>query len=896
MKCFTTLIAMLMAGVASAQQGQEALLTGTVRDASGAVIRQAAVTVNGRTLIGGPRRAETDAAGVYRVPFLPAGSYDVTTEVPGFAAESRRHIDVLPGMTSTVDFVMGPASVQEAAAAAAEAPLLDVRASSSPAIIGGQLLDNLPLSRTLSSAINLAPGVVQDVAFGGTAFANGMTLDGTKGTEPGYGQPFIYPSIEWIQEIQIVSVGADARYGEFTGAIQNSISRSGTNAFRGLVSGWTTQTSWASNNRGSLAPNLQSRFSPLAIVSRWDANLQGGGPLRRDRFWFFAGVETYRNANLPANFNAANGGDQSVKDGRERKGMLKLTGALNSRVRAEGFIERGLERDRNTNAGALVTSDALSVYHFDESIWNARVLWTVNSRAYVEVVHGGTHQEQYSGPAPERRSGPAAHFDLLTSFTTGNTSLVSDYASTPVTIAAHLTYYPEWRRGSRHQFRAGVEYEHDRLLSTSGYVGGRLYTDSGGEPNQLDVWGGATYRPLHTRRTIYVQDAWTIADHLTINGGARIGFYGGSVPAHDGAFSDHSVSPRIGVAYDVAGDHRTAVRGHYGWYHDEMVTSFYDFLDPLSQTDHIVYTYDGSSFVESFRRPKASEATIDPNLRYPFVEEWLGGLEHQWRWGVSTTAQYIRRDFKNSIGFMDPGRVWIPVAGVDPGPDGRRGTADDGGEVTVYYDLDSSRTTPVLTNPSAYRRYQGLQFIARKRQASNVEFQASYTWSRTVGNYNNAAYANAANNDLGTNGVFVNPNRLINAEGRTPQDFPHEVKVLGTWGFKRWSGGRVSGVYRYQSGRTWARSAGGFGAATETNVIFMEPRATRRMGSVNTLDLRVQQDIRIGPMVPGFFLDVFNLWNQGVALRTNNMSGSNLGVPNAWSEPRTARAGVRMVF
>lgn len=891
----TFICALLVGRAAFAQQGQEALLTGTVRDGSGAVIMNAMVTVLGRTLPGGQRRVETDASGLYRLPLLPPGSYQLVADVGGFARESRQ-IELLPGLTFTVDLVVRPLSVNETATAEADTPLLDVRTSSAPAFIDRRLLENLPLSRTLSSAVNLAPGVVQDVAFGGTFLANGITIDGTKGNEPGFGQPFVYPNTNWIQELQIVSVGADARYGEFTGAIQNAITRSGSNAFHGLGTYWTTRANWTGNNRESLTAALQTRFRPLAVFSRWDVDGQAGGFIRRDRLWFFAGGETYRNANFPANFNAANGGDQSVMDARERKGILKLTSALSAGVRAEGFVERGRQRDRNTNAGTLVTSDALQVYEFDETVWSARVLWTLNSRAYAEFVHGGTHAVQYSGPPPERRSGPAAHFDRLTGFTAINAASSSDYASTPISAAAHVTYDPAWIRWGRHELRGGFEYEHDRLLAASGYVDGRLYFDFDGLPNQVEVWGGATYRPVHTRRTLYVQDAWAIANRLTINGGVRMGFYRGSVPEHDDVFGKHSLSPRIGAAYDLLGDRRTALRVHYGRYHDEMVTSFYDFLDPLSQTDDVVYTYNGSEYVESFRYPKASQASIDPRLRYPFTDEFLAGAEHQWGWGISTQAQYVRRDFKQSIGFADPGRVWLPVPGVDPGPDGQRGTIDDGGQVTVYYDVDPTLAAPVLTNPAAYRRYRGLQLVARKRQASGLEFQASYTWSRTTGNYNNAAAANAANNDLGINGVFVNPNRLINSDGRTPQDFTHEVKVLGTWRLARWSGANVSGVYRYQSGRTWARSATGFGAATEVNAIFMEPRATRQMADVNALDVRLQKDVKFHATTSGLFLDVFNVWNQGVALRTNNVSGANLGVPSVWSEPRTIRAGVRVTF
>ena len=217
----------------------------------------------------------------------------------------------------------------------------------------------------------------------------------------------------------------------------------------------------------------------------------------------------------------------------------------------------------------------------------------------------------------------------------------------------------------------------------------------------------------------------------------------------------------------------------------------------------------------------------------------------------------------------------------------------------MFYDQDSSRSAPLLTNPTgAYRRYRGLQLIGSKRYAKTTGFQASYTWSRTVGSYNNGALSNAANNDLGINGVFVNPNKALNAEGRTLQDFTHEVKILGTYRLSPWGGLNVSGVYRYHSGRPWARSASGFGPQTLGAKIYMEPWGTRELPAVNTLDLRLEKTWRpsqkLGTL--GVFTDVFNVSNQGVALRNADLSGPNFGVPLEWLEPRTLRAGVRLMF
>jgi hypothetical protein len=894
------LVAILSPLSASAQRGQDAGLVGIVRDGSGSVLVGANVTVSSPQLIGRPLAATTDAGGTYRLPFLPPGVYEIVADQAGFKRATRAGITLLPGLTFTVDFQMDVAAVTESVRVEAPPPVVDVRTSASPVLIDRKLLENLPLSRTVTDSVNLAPGVVQGVAFGGSASSNPFSMDGTNGNEPGWGTPTATPNLNWIEELQVVALGADAQYGEYTGALANAITRSGSNRFSGLGDFWTTRPGWTGNNRGSLTPQLQERFRPIEIVQRWDSDVQVGGPLVKDRLWFFSGGEVYRNANRPASFSGVpKTPNEPQYDATERKFITKLTSALSPAIRAEGYYEHDDLDATGANAGPLVRPEAQSISTRAETMWNARLLWTVSARTFVEVRHGGHDYTRHSGPPENRLSGPPGHYDTLTGVNSVNTLGISDWLSRPITTGAHLTYFAGGHAGGDHEIRTGFEYEHATLRVFDGYVGGRAFWDYDGQPDTVELWDGATYRPTHSRNTFYAQDAWSVADRLTLNLGVRAGFYRGSVPGHEGAFSAQSLSPRIGGAWDVTGNHRTVLRAHYGRYHDEMVTSFYDFLDPLSQTPDTVATVVGpNQFVDPFTYPTTA-AAIDPDVRYSFVEEYLVGVERQLPWGISAKAQYISRDFKESIGFVDPVRIWRPVLKTDPGPDGRLGTADDGGPVTVFYDQDPSRSALLLTNPNgAYRRYHGVQLIGSKRYAKATEFQASYTWSRTVGSYNNAFSSNAANNDLSTNGVFVNPNRALNAEGRTPQDFTHEVKLLGTYRLPAWGGVNVSGVYRYQSGRPWARSASGFGSQTELFALYMEPRATRELPAVNTLDLRLEKtwkpSQKLGTL--GVFADIFNVGNQGVSLKDTEVSGPNFGVPARWIEPRTLRAGIRLLF
>jgi hypothetical protein len=884
---------------ALAQRGQDAGLVGTVRDTSGAVIAGGVVRVTSAQLLGGSQQTKADEKGVYRFLILPPGEYEIVAERTGFELAGRYALDLPPGATLTVDVVLRVANVVEDVFVQQPSPIVDVRTSSGQVLIERNLIENLPLGRAVSEAVNLAPGVIRDVAFGGSLKANPLSIDGTSGNEPGWGTPTVLgPNVNWIEELQIVGVGADARYGEYTGALENAITRSGSNAFSGLVDFWTTRPSWTANNRGRLSPQLQQRFRPLEILTRWDSDFQLGGPALRDRLWFFSGGEIYRNANRPASFTGVTRSpDEPKVDSAERKIISKITAALTPAVRAEGFYARSVQHTTGTNAGPFVQPEALGVLDRPETMWNARLLWTARHDTFVEIRHGGHTMIQHTGPPEEQRAGPPGHYDQLTGVYSVNGFAFRDLLSRPIATAANVTYFAG--TGTRtHEVRAGFEYEHARLNDATHTIGGVQYYDFDGKPDTAYFGGDSTYRPSHNRRTLYLQDAWTPTDRITLNVGVRAGFYAGGVPTHEHAFSAHSLSPRLGIAWDVTGDHRTAVRGHYGRYHDEMVTSFYDFLDPLSQEPTIIAQAVNGTFVPVSQVGSTVGASIDPNIRFSYVEEYFGAIEHQLPRGIVGRVQVISRDFDNSIGFIDPAAVWTPEQRTDPGPDGRVGTADDAGNFTVYLNLDPTRSALLLTNPPAYRRYRAVQLMAMKRRARNLDFQLSYTWSRTVGNYNNGFSSNAANADLSINSVFVNPNRAQNAEGRTLEDCTHELKALWTYRVDVWGGVNVSGVARFQSGRPWARAIGGLPPQAKLLSVFVEPRATRQMPALNRIDLRIDKTfgrVRAAGRI-GMFADVFNVVNQGVPLNVNSTSGPNFGLPTNWIEPRSLRAGVRLMF
>jgi hypothetical protein len=147
------------------------------------------------------------------------------------------------------------------------------------------------------------------------------------------------------------------------------------------------------------------------------------------------------------------------------------------------------------------------------------------------------------------------------------------------------------------------------------------------QPDTVSIQAPGIYRPDHRRETLYFQDAWSAADRITINAGVRIGFYQGAITGQPTQFSASSIAPRIGVAWDVLPQHTMSVRGHYGRYHEAMVTSFYDFLDPLSHPTYISAQVIGPNQFSEIYRDASSNLALDPNTRYPYADEWVAGID-----------------------------------------------------------------------------------------------------------------------------------------------------------------------------------------------------------------------------------------------------------------------------
>src|SRR5512132_2799304 len=281
----------------------QASIVGLVKDASGAVLPGVTVEASSPALIEKVRSVVTGGTGQYRIENLRPGTYTVTFTIPGFSTVKREGIELTGSFVATVNADLRVGSIAETITVSGETPVVDVQSTTRQRVMDREILDNIPSGRTQYNLGVLIPGVVltggQDVGGSGgqTAFP-ALEIHGSKASDSvetmggmsisvlntGSHQP-VRLNPAGTQEVVLDTASGDAEYA--VGGVRiNRVPREGSNVFNATFFGSFANGGMQGSN---LTQQLRDRGvqTPDSINANWEANVGFGGPIKRDKFWFY---------------------------------------------------------------------------------------------------------------------------------------------------------------------------------------------------------------------------------------------------------------------------------------------------------------------------------------------------------------------------------------------------------------------------------------------------------------------------------------------------------------------------------------------------------------------------------------------------------------------------------
>jgi hypothetical protein len=921
---------LLLVQTASAAQTVTALtgaVNGIVTDSSLAVVPGVTITLSGPALMT-PRTTLTDDTGAYRFSGVPPGRHTLTFDLAGFITIVREDIQIGLGFTATVNVEMSPGNIRDSVSVRGS-PVVDVSSAAVTTHFDGDKLATLPGSRDIFSVLANTPGVAQlkmDVGGNGalalqdyTAYGlrsvlgvhrnevEGIRVGGANGSSDNYLSDYAS-----FAEIAVTAVGNSAAMPN-PGILVRYVSKSGGNAFHGNVyADFQNDGMEASNidddqiRRGVTGgPELAAR--DVNKLQRFrDVTIDAGGYLKKDKAWWYG---AYRSSSLEQRYpwllDTAATIDAEVVTG-------KATYLLSPRHRLVAYMQReGLQQSNFFAVGAslpLQTSDALPSIDFPVRVWKGEYNAAVTDALYLEARVGGYHSD---GVLSSKSAAPRVA-DVAANTVSGGASGLERLIDRPQVNGSLSFLKSGW--GGNHTFTIGAEYMSDRVATTSpGYLNpcNCVSTINNGLPTQVVIQVGTNVSKNDlTTAAAFVDDVWRITPRVTLSLGLRLDRYQPILPAQQGADGElfaaidpvltfKNWAPRAGMTAALTGDGKTVVKVHYGkfWvYPSPLFTTAFNPNPPgWSRTYAWLNDIDGngrwSQGEEGALQSVVGGSTstrLDPEINNTFAYQASAYIEREVApdFGVRTGLVVIaRRQPYGSINVSRPLNAYsIPVSVVDPGPDGRLGSADDRAPLTAY-DLttESLNTAPVnlTTNlPDSSSDYTTWEISATRRQNARSSLQASFThtWSREAG--------------LGTGNDFT-PNALINASGNQDRFRTWQAKLNAVvnlpWGF------RAVPVVRYQSGQPFARTfvrTLTYGNAT----IKAEPISANRAPEIVLVDVRSEKVLRVKGMQVAGFVDVYNLFNANGAQTLTTSSGAFYLRPTAITGPRMFRIGARLVW
>jgi hypothetical protein len=991
-------IVAIIPALASAQN-----IAGVVRDASGAVLPGVTVEASSPALIEKVRSTVSDGSGQYRLDSLVAGVYSVTYTLPGFSTVKRDGVQVQTGVTLTLNADLRVGGIQETITVSGETPVVDVQNSTRvQQVLSDEVLAALPASRGYGNLLAVSagvqangtqnggvnPGMIFFTSRGGRSNEGTIQIDGMNvgsafngGGVAGYG----YDTTN-AQEVQLTVAGglgeADRGGPQF-----NIIPKTGGNSFSGTYFG-NLAGSWSQSNNVDDELRSFGIPSPTKIIKNWDTSFAMGGPIKRDRVWFYANARTIGEyTDIAGRFGNANAGNPARWDYVADRGITSRTvgsrkivgGRVTTQLSAKNKVSAYYDTQFVCNGSSYGDGeqcrqrgdDWVGVYGFGT--------WSPESTQMQDGVEK-IMQFAYTAPMTSKLLLEAAFSQFFSNWNpTAPAGALDQEPFIPVQEQAltggvpvpNMVYHGYAGLSNNHQthnvWRGSLTYVTGAHSMKVGYAAAYEVTDIfgdfpthglqyrflGGVPNQITQRIHKWQQANRTRYdAFYVQDQWT-RGRLTLQGALRYenarsffpeglnglltdSRFGGparTLPSAKGVNSYNDIAPRMGLAYDVFGNGKTAIKANLSKYwqyaandgvyiQTNLASTFAQTAnrawndanrDFIPQCDLNVAAANGECggldnqnffALRDSGSVRSTATVISPDL----LSGW-NVRPFDWQFGVSVQQQvlprlsvelgYSRRSWGNltfqdnravSPADFDKYRFTVPN---DP-------NLSRAGETLEYYMLKPTafgRVDNYLAPASDYGTptfyWQGMDMTVNARMSNGVTVQGGFTTGQGVRDMCELA---GKLPELYSQPLFMLQNKDVGGCA-TSEPFLWSWRGLANYVIPKVDV-QVSAIMRSQPNLAATNDPASNGLSMSAN--FFEtsanvaaqlgrglagnaPLATldmARLGDIypdrlNTVDMRASKILRFGRFRANVGFDLYNLFNANTGLFTNATTGFN---------------------
>ena len=888
-----------------AQGRQTGGLAGTVKQPDGTPITDVLVAATSPALQG-VHEARTGANGGYEMLGLPPGDYLIIFEHRAIGNVTQQ-MTVRVGVTSNASIPV--ATFRTGVVAMQPSPLITTQ--------GGVNLTTddtnvLPVGRDLFGIAELAPGLTKNTPNTGQVTINGsfaydtlFLVDGVDISDNLLATAHTVFIEDAIQEVQVLTSGISAEYGRFSGGVVNAITRSGGNTFSGSFRSNMYKPDWTAQTPFEKAQGSE-RTGALADNTTYETTV--GGPILRDRLWFlFANRIQRENRNDTFDDTGISFASQRNND----RNLIKLTAALTPNHRFVSSYVRNSTKERRPSFDFTIDPAGIVNPRFPNDLFVATYRGGLTSRVFAELQvsqHrlasrdlGGTRTDIVESPFVSLTQG--GHYNAPL----GDASDPEERNNSQIT--GSVNYLEPTTATGTHSIKVGFEHFRSRrvggnspsatnfLFLTEYAVGpdGSPLLDANGRLIPRFFPGTTLLQTSNTVRgaTIdittlsgYLNDNWTLNDHLSFNLGVRAEAVSSEATGSRFGVDSHAVVPRLAAAYDLLGDGRYVLRSTYGRYSGRYNEVQFGRNTNVGQPDNLVGVYlgppgQGRSFAPGFETSNyltvAGEfptvnVLFDDDLRSPITKEFTLSAGTALTTRGYALVTYVHRTVGDFVeDFVDLGT-------------GSTNVTQDGQNFGTFQNR-LFRNTDDLT-----RDYDAVILQARHLVTDDFVVDGSWTVQLTNdGNFQGEARNTSAISSVAFDWPEITPANRYFPSGRLDGFQRHKARIWGVYTLdlgRRTGTVDIGGMWRYDSARVYSLQANGqLITPTQRQIIselgyasgpdartlyFSQGRGSERFEGYGLFDLSFQYRIPVWSSVtPWIKAEIFNVFNNDKQIAWN---------------------------